>query len=59
MEFIKPDVFIKGSEIKSTKFKNKQIYNDILKNSKKIITVKMINSISTSKIIEKIIKNIK
>ena len=29
LEFIKPDVFIKGSEIKSTKFKNKQIYNDI------------------------------
>lgn len=59
LEFIKPDVFVKGSEIKSAKFKNREIYKDILKNSKKIVTVKMINSISTTKIIDKIITNIK
>jgi len=57
LEFLKPDIFVKGNEIKTDKFKNKQIYKDILKNTKKIITVKMIKSISTSNIIAKILKN--
>lgn len=55
LEILKPDEFVKGSEIQKDKFKNKQIYKDILRNVKKIFTIKMINNISTSKIIDRIL----
>jgi glycerol-3-phosphate cytidylyltransferase len=55
LEILKPDEFVKGSEIQNDKFKNKQIYKDIVRNVKKISTIKMINNISTSKIIARIL----
>jgi rfaE bifunctional protein nucleotidyltransferase chain/domain len=55
LEILKPDEFVKGSEIQNGKFKKKQIYNDIVRNVKKISTIKMINNISTSKIVDKIL----